>query len=403
MDFWVLSGLMTVLVAGVLALSAMVRRRGTDRVDNDVIVYRDQLLEVERDQARGVISAQQGERLKLEVSRRILEADRQNQQHIAAPANTRSPLLAVALVLMVFGGAFYLYAQLGAPQSRDLPLSLRLQTAETARLTRPAQAEIEAQVQQVETELANDPAHLELMVKLRTALKTRPDDLQGHQLLARNEAGLGDFIAAHRAQKRVLEIKGDAATDVDFANYADLLALAANGYVSPEAEAAIAKVLTLDPRNGSGRYYLGLMQAQTGRPDLAFNVWQQLLQDSRPDAPWVVPIRAQIGFVAADAGVRYELPPLAVGPSADDIAAAQDMSAQEQAEMIQGMVERLSNRLAEDGGPASDWARLIGALGVLGDTDRAAAIWGEAQQVFASAPDDLAEIRKAASRAGVAD
>ena len=50
--------------------------------------------------------------------------------------------------------------------------------------------------------------------------------------------------------------------------------------------------------------------------------------------------------------------------------------------MIESMVDGLAQRLATEGGPASDWAQLIRALGVLGETGRANAIWQEAQTVF---------------------
>ena len=71
--------------------------------------------------------------------------------------------------------------------------------------------------------------------------------------------------------------------------------------------------------------------------------------------------------------------------------------------MIRGMVDGLSNRLATDGGTAQEWARLIGALGVLGETDRATAIWAEAQTVFADRAEDLALIRSAAEQAGLTE
>jgi len=127
------------------------------------------------------------------------------------------------------------------------------------------------------------------------------------------------------------------------------------------------------------------------------------LTESLPDAPWVGPIRDQIEAVAAEAGVRYQLPELARGPDAGDVAAAQDMSEEDRDAMIRGMVQQLSERLASQGGPASEWARLIGALGVLGETERASAIWAEAQGVFAAEPDGLALIRQAAEQAGVAN
>ena len=68
--------------------------------------------------------------------------------------------------------------------------------------------------------------------------------------------------------------------------------------------------------------------------------------------------------------------------------------------MIRGMVDGLAERLATEGGPAEDWARLIRALGVLGDTDRARAIWDEARTVFADTP-GLPTVQAAAEAAGL--
>jgi cytochrome c-type biogenesis protein CcmH len=85
------------------------------------------------------------------------------------------------------------------------------------------------------------------------------------------------------------------------------------------------------------------------------------------------------------------------------MAAAQDMSEEDRAAMIGGMVSSLSERLANEGGPPEEWAQLIRALGVLGETERAAAIWGEAQEVFAASDAAISTIRSAARAAGVAE
>lgn len=71
--------------------------------------------------------------------------------------------------------------------------------------------------------------------------------------------------------------------------------------------------------------------------------------------------------------------------------------------MIRSMVDSLSDRLASQGGPAGDWARLIGALVVLGDVDQAQAIWTEAQTVFARDAEGLALLQAAAQQAGLAE
>ena len=110
---------------------------------------------------------------------------------------------------------------------------------------------------------------------------------------------------------------------------------------------------------------------------------------------------------AGSAGAPCVVAPLAAppaalpGPSAADVQAAGQMSAADRQQMIRGMVQKLADKLANEGGAAPEWARLIGAYGVLGETGRAAAIWTEAQGRFAGHDADLATIRAAAEKAGV--
>ena len=65
-------------------------------------------------------------------------------------------------------------------------------------------------------------------------------------------------------------------------------------------------------------------------------------------------------------------------------------------DMIKGMVSNLSQRLAEDGGPVNDWAKLIRALSVLGQREQALEIYKEAKDVFAQVPRDLEILQEAA-------
>ena len=77
------------------------------------------------------------------------------------------------------------------------------------------------------------------------------------------------------------------------------------------------------------------------------------------------------------------------------------MTTEDRQEMIRGMVARLSDRLATEGGSAAEWAQLIGALGVLGQQDRAKAIYDEAKTRFAADAEALARLESAASMAGL--
>lgn len=409
MTFWIIVGLLAALVAALLALALIRRRTDTEPAAAfDLRVYRDQLKEVDRDLARGLVSQADADRVRTEISRRILAADAEVQRAADGTAS-RTPgvlVLAGGLAAVLIGGSVALYSRIGQPGYGDLPRTLRVETAAQVRAERPSQDAAESRMPADTSAEPANPDYLALVQKLRDTVAARPDDLQGNVLLARNEAILGRFKAAYEAQANVLRIKGDAATAGDFADYADMMVLAAGGYVSPEAEAALTQALKLDARNGAARYYWGLMQGQTGRPDVAFRVWAQLLNDSTPDAPWVPPVRAQIEDMAALAGEsRFTLPPLpgsaAPGPDADDVAAASEMSEEDRQQMIRGMVDRLSDRLASEGGTPQEWARLISALGVLGDSDRAQAIWDEAKQVFAGNDAALAPIRDAATQSGL--
>ncbi|BDW85286.1 c-type cytochrome biogenesis protein CcmI [Roseicyclus marinus] len=408
MGFWIATGAFSALVMLVLMLAVLRPRKATvPAAAYDLQVYRDQLREVEKDIARGILSEEEGVRARTEVSRRVLEADRALQQAKAAELRASGldrAILGVGLVATV-AGAFLVYLQIGAPGYSDLPIATRIELVEERRATRPAQAEAEEQVPFREG-LPPDPRREELVAQLRTIMEQRPDDAQGLGLLATNEAALGNFRAARVAQERLIALMGDQATGFHHIDLAEMMILAAGGYVSPEAEAALTRGLQLEPRNGTGRYYAGLMFAQQGRPDLAFPIWRNLLADSTIDAPWVEPILLQIEEVMFLAGVPESMSDLpqpapaagtARGPSAEDLAAAENMSAEDRQAMIESMVEGLAARLASEGGTPEEWARLIGAQIVLGRTDQARAIYDEGRTVFAESPEALTILDAAAA------
>ena len=80
------------------------------------------------------------------------------------------------------------------------------------------------------------------------------------------------------------------------------------------------------------------------------------------------------------------------------------MTPEDRQAMIQGMVDGLADRLATEGGPVEDWARLITSLGVLGETDRRAGdLHRGAGSVCRARSADLATLKAAAAAAGVAE
>jgi cytochrome c-type biogenesis protein CcmH len=407
--FWIIILALATLVV-LWLLRAMRKAQAlpeANHADFDVSVYRDQLAEVERDVARGVVPAEDADRVRTEISRRILAADNASRSEGYAQSAGPKTVVTIAMAFILIGGSLFLYNNLGSPGYGDLALEARKRMAQEMRENRPDQAIAVASLPaNVPDQNAGDD-FLILMKRLRETVAERPDDLQGHRLLAQNEARIGNFSAAAEAQENVLRLKGNGLTAEDITDYAEMLILAAGGYVSPEAETALRAALAEDDQEGRARYYIGLMMVQTGRPDIAFRIWDTLLRRGPETASWIAPIRAQIMTAAALAGVNYTLPAIGggaeSGPSLEDIEAASEMTTAERMEMIGGMVEGLSNRLATEGGPPEDWARLITSLAIMGNPDQALAVFENAMQVFGNEPGARDIILAAGSQAGVAE
>ncbi|WP_291727122.1 c-type cytochrome biogenesis protein CcmI [Leisingera sp. F5] len=411
MIFWTVTALIAFSAAFLLAMILIrARTAGEPAAAYDLRVYRQQLREVDKDLARGVINAGDADRIRTEISRRILAADTQLQQAQSGRSQPRTLSLAfgIATALLITGGTLGIYWQLGAPGYGDLGLKDRIQLAGERAENRPSQAEAEAEVPVLPKPQVEE-GYAELVEQLRKTAGERADDAQGQALLAQHEANLGNFQAAYAAKTSYIRLAEGQVNARDFTELAELKIMAAGGYVSPEAQTDLQKARAIDPSHGPARYYWGLMLGQIGRPDLAYREWAATLRDGPADAPWVKGIQGQIEEMAFRAGVEYRpispgggTAPALPGPSAEDMAGASELSAEEQQEMIRGMVSRLSDRLATEGGSAEEWARLIGALSVLGETGRARTIYGEARDAFAADQEALALLETIAAQAGIA-
>lgn len=396
--FWAVAAGLLVLVS-VPMVRALVRRDRsvTKSAELDMGVYKDQLAEVERDLARGVLGTAEAEAARTEVARRLLAADKRAQGETGSGG--RGPAAVGLLVLLLsLSGAVWLYTTIGQPGLPDLPLQARMDAAKDARDARPDQIAAEATAPPLNVEV--DPNHADLVAQLRTAVEQNPNDPNGLRLLADNEARLGNLVDARKAQERLMVVLADDARPDDFVNLGEIMILAAGGYVSPQAEQALVKALNADPRNPRARYYSGLSLAQTGRPDVAYRMWAGLLEEGPSDAPWIPLIQSQIGRVARAAGIPLT-DSTATGPTAEDVENATQMTDTDRQDMIRGMVAGLAERLATDGGTPAEWARLIRAYGVLGETAQANAIWLEAEQTFAQNAAAMSVLREAARAAEV--
>jgi len=376
--FYLIAGGAALAAALIVArplLSSRGQAPGQDALDAQV--FRDQLAEIERDLARGVIGPEEAEGARLEVSRRLLAADARARATGALKPGPRgvSRWVAAGALAMLPVAAAGLYAAVGAPGAEDRPLAARQQSDPMAR---PSQVEAERMAAEAAanegralTPPAADPTLAGYIDRLQDILKTRTDDPEGHRLLAVTLMQAGRYKEAYEAYARHIALAEDADAETR-TDYAEALIFAAGGYVSPEAEKSLRAALERDPAHPKAMFYAGVTLRQNGRPDLALGMWQSLLQNSPPDAPW----RAAVEQAVAEVRQATGLPPAAMpGPSQQDMDAAAGMSAEEQAEMIAGMVARLEERLITEGGEVEEWARLMFAYVQLGKPEEAKRIY----------------------------
>lgn len=390
--FWAVAAALAALVATVL-IGATRRSPSTEAAHNaDLGVYRDQLVEVDRDLVRGTIGPDETARLRAEIGKRVLEADRARQAADTGSSGSVSRFAVGALILTItVPGGLAAYWWLGAPGYPDMALTVRLAELDAGIANRPTQAAELQRVGRARDAALDDRLSSELgQIADSAALRNR----------FRTAFEAGNRQEAVRVQERLLAVLGDAAGSNDHANLALAMVAEADGYVSPEAEAALRRSLQADTGNELARYLVGEMFLQGGRFDQTFRFWRPLAEGGNPEAPWTTSIRERIGTVAELAGVRYALPE-APGPTGADVAAAGEMSPEDRQAMIEGMVAQLSDRLATDGGTVEEWNRLIRSLVVLERLPEAQTIYDEAKTKFEGRPAELSFLRLAAVESGL--
>jgi cytochrome c-type biogenesis protein CcmH len=296
--FWIVVAL---LLAGALlfVVPPLVRGSGRKSVasqrDVSLQIHRDQLVDLQRDRAEGLISPEQYESGKREIERRVLE-ETASLEAAAAPAQSGRWIgAAVALAVPAIALGFYL--KLGNLDGLN-----------------PASAVASEQGGQADAH-AVTPQQIEAMVaKLADKLKQDPENTEGWQMLARANVFMQRYDEATRAYAEYTRrVPGDAQA---LADYADALAMAKGRTLIGEPEGLIAKALAADPNNVKALALAGSVEFDKQAYARAVARWEKILTLVPPESQIAVAMRNGIAEARTKGNLPGALPAQAQAPQA---------------------------------------------------------------------------------------
>lgn len=449
MSLWLILGALGAAVATILFLG--LRRGGalpSDAAEHDLEVYRAQLDELERDRERGLLRETELDSARLEVQRRMLAADaRRGRAASGAPAKAGWGLpLALALGVPLAAGAVYLW--LGNPAVDSQPFAERQRESLPSAGGGEPLPDVATMMARLRERLAEQPDDLQGWISLGRAASVLGDygeavtaysravDIDGelghlHSALGEAHIMLAGGIVTEAARRALEEavardpldprarfylaiareqdgdmegalealtaLVAEAPADAPWTEgvrgramaIAEDLGLDPARAVPPAAAAAapqdmeqLAERLERDPKDYQGWIELARLRVQSGDAEGARAALGRGAE-AYPGAPFV---QQQLRQAAVELGLEGA-EETARGPSAEDMAAAAEMSSEEQEDMIRGMVAGLAARLEEQPDDAEGWRMLGRSYEVLGETENSAEAFGRAADLQ---PDDMA-------------
>jgi cytochrome c-type biogenesis protein CcmH len=276
-SFWILAaGLTTLALLFVVPplLSRQTVATGLDQDRLNVILFREQLAELDRDLAAGNL-----EQAQYDAARRDLERELLADVDGTAPdqgIRTGGRWVAVVAALTIPLGAVGLYLQLG-----EVEMIPRLQaTATSHRADGSAHA----------AGTAGDRQSMEALVqKLAARMEEKPEDLEGWLMLGRSYHTLERPQLALEAFEQAYAL-APTSPEVLLA-LAQGLAAVNEGSLTGRPAELIAEALAVAPDNAGALWLNGMLAFQEGRYGDASRNWNQVLAQLEPDSDDAVELR----------------------------------------------------------------------------------------------------------------
>jgi len=380
---WVIFAVLTALVLYVLLRPLAGRRTSQEsRAAFNATVYRAQFGEIESDRERGLIGEGDAKAARLEIARRLLAIDAEERNNRLSPAHAPIRAITVGLAVALPLAALGLYLIYGSPNISDQPLNARLEDS------------------------ANDKNLEVLVARVEARLRAHPQEGEGWEVIAPVYMGWRRYTDAAEAFRQSIRLLGESPKRL--AGYGQALVLANDGVVSEDARHALERAIALDPNLIEPRLVLIIAKEQDGQYAAAADEWRAMLAAAPVDAPWRQLVAQRLAedeakLAGEPVAGKPEASPAssASGPSPGDLAVAQNMSPVDRQTMIETMVQRLADRLSQNGDDLAGWLKLVRAYTVLDRKDDAAKALARAKSQFTGNAEALQQLDALASELGL--
>jgi cytochrome c-type biogenesis protein CcmH len=225
-----------------------------ERKEANLIIFRDQLAELERERTEGTLAEKDFEQAKNELQRRLLE-ELEVEPSMAGASNAPARKTAIGIIALLPILALAGYTLLGTPKALD-----------------PSQTQPAPQV--------TPDQILGMVQKLAEKVRANPDDLKGWLMLARSYKTLGRFDDAAMAFGKAESMVNK---DPDLlASYAETLAMAGDKGLQGKPRQLVEKALKLDPKHPHSLFLAGAAAMEAGENKKGIAYWEALLPEVEP-------------------------------------------------------------------------------------------------------------------------
>lgn len=252
---------------------------GKGQGDEALGVYRQQLVELERDLSSGLLGEDEAEAARLEIHHRMLGTAKRAD---GGSATGLSQKIVTAAAILILAAATAFYIERGQPGFVSPQIDRDAQAPQQFQLP-PEMGRIEERLAQLEAKLADEPDNLE-----GWSMLARSYQVLGRASDAASAYGRAAALAPHNIELRLVQ--------------AELLVEVLDGLIGPAAKLVFTEIQTIDPGHPAPYFYLGLAEYQDNNTRRALEIWRSLETDSPADAPWLPALRARIKGAEADLG-----------------------------------------------------------------------------------------------------